>query len=631
MAPTFSYEATVFFASVVGFWALMRPSTIKDAEGRALPANMTARTAAIVLYLLGYLGLVAGFVFCKDSMMRVVQSTPEPVLNVFRSVENQAPLLALFALFGMNSLAPFREAERAVVVWLHSMQHLHGDAETLLAHLQTCSFTPSLVEQQKNIDHLARHNIYLTDADTQQIDLTSVVAWRKVTSMIRLLHQWNTAERQVLSGEQRARLEEIEKSHTRKTRLATETLKMLSNLSRGAGPAFVLAELRTLLADMPHSDRHAIAEVESKLKAIMARREDAPATPDQPVRLSSQQFREFMSQIDGYFRVEYQILLSQVADLTARSVVYSADRAPKRLRELKEVGFADLGRIIPFTFDRVLWTCILVTIGGFMIMYELRYADLSRMQDANPRGILASFLVFSLTMALASMVGAAVGSNRQVVQAEFTPWAWYVVAGLGSVALFFAAHAARLMLTTTRGVAPGQVFPFDRFAPWALLPLVLTIVICRLARTKHWPTPPLVSRIPLGANAWERGMDGTVVAIAMYGAYGMAIIAHEITGLTLPPSLSDAPWNPNVFAPTMLLGFLIGSVVVRDTRHGSQASIVQSVAMHHPASAQAPVMPPVMPSATPHAEPFPAGAHGAGATIIQHPAAAKTSPSTAIH
>ncbi len=575
MSKGLSLDAVIFFASIAAFWAYMRTAMIKDDDGRPLPPNLVARAAIVVLYLVGYFGLVALFTFGKPIVLHVIATLPNGVEAVFKGLEDKAPFLALIALFGLNYLGPYREAERASVLALHSMKDLHGDTEALVAHLQACTFRPSAAEIQMNLDFLAKHNVYLTDANTQLIDLSSVQAWRKVTTMLRLLGQWNTGNSRVLSKEQMGKLAEIERTHIRKTKLATDILKNIAHQAKDTKAALVLGELRLLLADTPHSDRRAVDEIETKIKGLISERSDAGSGADQPLRLSAAQLRDFISQIDGYFRVEYQILLGQLADLTARSVIYARDSSAQRLKVLKDAGFTGLGQIMPVTFDRVLWTCMTVTVGYFVLMYLTRFQVLAKQPNADPTGIVIGFIVFGLTMSLAALVGGAVGSSRRSVEAESPPWGIYALAGCAAVLLFFAAQSARLMLTSgPRGVAPGMAFPIERLAPWAIIPFVQTLAICRLARIRDWWTPKELGKNPYLANGWERAVDGAILALVMFFGYALSIIVHDVSGLSLPPSLLNSPWSVIVFGPTMMLGFLIGFAVVRDARVSSKATII---------------------------------------------------------
>ena len=569
----FSPEALLFFTALVAVWAVARPTTVRDSDSRPLPPNLTARFIVVLMYALGYLGLVAAFVFGKTFVMNIISAAPAQVEAAFKSFENQSPLLAVMALVGLQSLAPFREVERAFIIWVHSVRHLHGDVNALIAHFQACEFVPSDVEHHGNLDDLARHNIFLTDKKSRYIDLPSIHSWRKLTTMLRRLREWNKDQRRVLSDAQIVVLEQVEKAHARKTRLAAEILRLLNHVSAGKGPADVVGQLSALLAEASHGDRDSVAGMEAQLKGLLTGGDMSKASP---VRLSSEELQTFMAQIDGYFQVEYQILLRQASELTALSIVYAGDLAPERLAELKKAGFQGLGRIEAVSFDRILWLFITISVGGFFILYVFRYPDMRTLPGAVPRGILAGFAVFSFTMALASLVGAAFGSNKRYVRAPHTPWGAYFMAGVIAVVLFEAAHAVRLLLTAEGGVGsePGQTLPLWQQAPWATIPFMLTVGICRLARMHSWPTPKRVLPTPVSQAVWERCWDGAALAALMFFAYASSVMLLDVFGIPMPASLKNDPYNLQILFPILLFGFLIGCVGVRDARRAGLASVV---------------------------------------------------------
>ena len=569
----FNKEALLVFTLIIAAWAVARPTMIRDLDNRRLPPNLTARLIIVLLYALIYAGLVAAVVFAKPFVMNALNVLPDQIETAFKSMEKQAPLLAVMALIGLNSLAPFREAERAFIIWIHSVRHLHGDANTLVAHFQTCAFRPSDVEHQKNLDELARHNIFVTDTNTRGIDLPSLNTWRKLTTMLRCLREWNKHGR-VLTDQQMVMLEELEKAHARKTRLATEILRLLSHVSSGKGTAEILNQLSTLLAAASHSDRNSVAGVEAQLKSLLG-----GETPSQDTRvhLSSSELQGFLSQIDGYFQIEYQILLRQAAELTALSIVYAGDMAAERLRELKKLGFQGLGRIEPVNLDRILWLFFAISIGGFAIFYLLRYQQLKDLPGANRTGLLLGLGIFSVTMAIATLIGAAFGSNKRHVHAQHTPWGAYFMAGLISVALFETTHAVRILLTAPEGMgsAPGEVLPLYRQLPWAVIPFLLTVGICLLSRLNRWPIPTSLVSTPTAQAAWERSLDGASLAALIFIGYSSAIGLHEVLSIELPGSLKDGPYDPRIFLPIMLFGLLIGAVAVRNSRRAGRATLVE--------------------------------------------------------
>src|SRR5262249_47465104 len=104
----FNREALLVFTLIIAAWALARPTTIRDSDNRRLPPNLTARLIIVLLYALIYAGLVAAFVFAKPFVMKTLNVLPDQIENAFKSLEKQGPLLAVMALVGLHSLAPFR-------------------------------------------------------------------------------------------------------------------------------------------------------------------------------------------------------------------------------------------------------------------------------------------------------------------------------------------------------------------------------------------------------------------------------------------------------------------------------------------------------------------------------------------
>jgi hypothetical protein len=179
-------------------------------------------------------------------------------------------------------------------------------------------------------------------------------------------------------------------------------------------------------------------------------------------------------------------------------------------------------------------------------------------------------------MALAALVGAAFGSNKKYVHAQYTPWGAYLTAGLISVVMFETAHGVRLLLTAEGGIgsAPGQVLPLYNQVSWAVIPFLLTVGICRLARMNRWFTPTRFLPAPMSQAIWERCLDGIALAVLMFLAYSSAVILHDVLDIPLPATLKDAPYNPKIYLPTMLFSFLIGCVAVRDTRRAGLATVI---------------------------------------------------------
>ena len=61
----------------------------------------------------------------------------------------------------------------------------------------------------------------------------------------------------------------------------------------------------------------------------------------------------------------------------------------------------------------------------------------------------------------------------------------------------------------------------------------------------------------------------------MFLAYSGAIILHDVLNVPLPGSLREAPYDPKIYLPLLLFGFLIGCVAARDARRAGLATIVE--------------------------------------------------------
>ena len=59
-----------------------------------------------------------------------------------------------------------------------------------------------------------------------------------------------------------------------------------------------------------------------------------PITP-RPVRITGEQLAQYLKKIEGYFMVEYRLLLSRVARLASKSIIRAGDVADHRLDDLE--------------------------------------------------------------------------------------------------------------------------------------------------------------------------------------------------------------------------------------------------------------------------------------------------------
>ena len=191
----------------------------------------------------------------------------------------------------------------------------------LSKHLQDCGFDLTARRARRNLQILAELDIYITDGDTSAASTwIPFITWRKTASLLRHVREWN-AER--AAGAQPGRHEdpadEIEKAHGRKTRLAMDIVRMLESLREGGNSAVALSAVTDILAKASHGNRSGVAELEAKAQAEL----ESPSggVSDRPLRLSSSELQEHLKKIEGYFHIEYRLLLERVSKLAAKSII----------------------------------------------------------------------------------------------------------------------------------------------------------------------------------------------------------------------------------------------------------------------------------------------------------------------
>ncbi|MGE0023368.1 MAG: hypothetical protein AB7S70_07040 [Hyphomicrobium sp.] len=565
--------ALVAFASIVGVWAFFLPINVRDVDNRRLPPNPTARILFIFLSLMLYLVLVGALKLSGDAFEHVGNEMFQAAMKLFKG---QEPLMAVTLLAGLRTVPLFRELENNLIIWLHSARHLNADAVTLTSHLQDCSFEPTPGEQQKNINNLREFDVYVTDTKANVLHLEAVNAWRKTSSLLRALRDWNDSKESVLNREDLKVLEQLEKAHRRKTRLAMDIIRMLELVERGGMPGSAMGEVAGQLASASHKDRAEIANMENRLQEVL------PGQGEQhrePMRITYSELQQYLSQIEGYFRVEYRYLLQQAADLSAKSIVFAGEDAPRRLDYLKTIGFGQLGRIERINFDRILWVFFAISLGGFLIMFLWPRTQSPTRFQISP-DLLARI---ALVTALASLVGSVVGSSRKLQSRPITPWTHYLIAGLVAACMFVLVHGTAVMLSALRAdpaaaETASAAPPFLNMLPWAASPFYLAIAICWLARMPKWPGAP-------GANL-ERVFDGLAICAVMLLAQATATSLHLAFKTSFVPMLEQRIaesggllyhlFKPN---PTLLLGFFVGVVVIKDVRRAAHSQLTDLEAL----------------------------------------------------
>jgi hypothetical protein len=587
--------ALVACAALAALWAGFRPDMVRDNDGRRLPPSVSARLTFMLLFVVGYLSITAVLHFLPYFVkhMRLIAG---PVANIL--AKDNIPIYCLLLLFSGYSIAPVRELERSLLSWMHSTSHLRDDIQALVDHMQNCELHLSPEEQRRNLALLEDLEVYVIDGDTARVSLASVTAWRKTALLLRHVRAWNAEEPRVLNREEMQVLDEIEKAHGRKTRLAMDIVRMLEGLREGGDPAKALTAVTDILARASHGNRQGVAELEARAQASLERTGERGA--DRPVRLSSSELQDYLKKIEGYFHVEYRLLLDRVSRLAAKSIMRAGDLAPERLEVLTASGVQGIGKINPISTNRILWLFLSVAVGGFLIYYVVWYpAVLERLRAlhniTDPQTLLLqgrSFLigisVFVTCMAFASMVGALFGSSPAHARASDTPWGRYFVAGLVATVAFFLLQIVRefmilgLNLTKAPLTAVDPVARMVGVAPWFVLPFITAFAICWLARQRHWT---LGSNESLAATV-ERVMDGVVLGLLMLPGYAIAVGMVELIVGDLP-RIFIARFDPAIMGILSLVGFMIGALVVRDVRVAAHAQVVAPAARKRTARAGA--------------------------------------------
>jgi len=592
MATTWTQAVLTIIAcsAIAGLWAVFRPDTVRDNDGRKLPSSVTARVSFTVLFVFAYLAMAAAFLF-GGFFIKSISELMGPVPKFLQEFDNQAFVLALFASFGLYSFAPFREVERNVLSWMHDSGHLRGEQEALAVHLEDCVFNISAEEHNRNLKSLEASEIYITDDDARSINLDSAIAWRKTASLLRLVREWNLAGPRVLSQEEIDLLREIDGAHARKTRLAMDIIRIFDSMREGGDSAGALTAVSDMLSRVSHGNRAGVAQLEAATQAKLGG-EPAPASDQRPVRITAEQLQQYLKKIEGYFIVEYRLLLTRVTRLAAKSIVRAGDAADHRLDELKAAGFEGLGSIRPLSTHRILWLFLSVAVGGFLTYYLLWYDIMIQRVREFPGVTLTEDQVavfgqttligigfFVTTIAFASLIGALFGSTSANARAKEAPWGKYFLAGLIAVAVYFLMQLVRESVVHASGLADALsllrpstwVTRLRGNAPWCVLPFFVTIGICWLARQKPWQ--PLGVLGEHGTALLQRLLDGIAIAVLMLPAFSIAISVLMMSGAQLPPILRSR-FDPPVMAILAILGFIVGATVVRDVRTAAHTRVV---------------------------------------------------------
>ncbi len=523
-------ESIASFLVLVLAWSVVRPNMIRDYDNRVLPSNPTARFAFSFACAIAFVSLAFAYKLFIGAAEDILTATIPQGKGFFENFKDQPAMLAVITLGGMLQFSIVTDLERSFIIWLHSRSQTGDDLEQLRRHLENGPFSPTAGELRRNREIGRRHGIYLTDKDFDRGGTVKFHQWRRASTLLHFVRDWNdVVETRVLTFEDMRRLSELENSLERKMKLIMSVLKM------GEG-AHV---------------RHGGGGEQSQQASVP--------------------LEEVLGPFEEFLQVEYRILLEQVTLLAARSVVLSGDKASDLLEQLSAAGFSGLGRIQQFSFDHILWMFLVVSLGGFLVMY-LGYTNTVRPSMAE------GLARFAFAMSIAGLIGTAIGSRRFNARAVSTPWHKYLQGGIFAGVAFITVSILSNSIKEAMGIPqPEGQPPFSvyRMLPWALLPCLTTMAIARLARIPHWPAIPM----PENYNwLYERTLDGICVSLALYVAYCVAFSLHPLMGIELSPNLkalADKAWLPiPILWSVQALGFLIGFTVVLDARLAAHSTIL---------------------------------------------------------
>lgn len=590
MAESFqplAIQQFIIFSVLIGLWAFLRPGFVRDFSERKLPYNFAARCSLVALYWVAFAVLVlvlhlAALEIGAAQITTTIQNAPMAIAN---SLSGQAPMLGIAIFMAAKTAASyfFRDLERSLIVSLHSAKHLKSDADLLTQHLMICDFEPSEIERANNIQTLRDHGVYLKHGERWNFRMVTVGNWRKVSSLLRLLQGWAPQLGTLLTDADRRTLHDMADAHGRKTKLAMTIVKMMEMTAEGRQSPAALSEVMRQLTSVPQLDREKVSSAEAAAGTLLdASGSIASAIAHDAVRVSSLDLRDHLRQIEHYFETEYDILLERCARLVATAITQSADLAPKRLEELKVLGFYGLGSVETINLDRILQLFLFGSLGGFSVLLAGNLANIGHGAGQLQPIVIAQFAV---SMAVAALVGALFGEDRRFAVAPTPPWAAYIVAGTVSAILYVAIGIIMKFVRFDllhETVQPGTLVPtLPRMLAWSALPFITTMGICILSRIKSWPEAPLLPR----AVFVERFVDGAALSGLLYCGFVLSIALNLLFGETLPPRIQalladSGRWlTIPVIWPLQILGFGIGFFFIRVVRQAAHATIIDTEAM----------------------------------------------------
>jgi len=568
-----------FFGACILIFALLRPAMVRDYDGRRLPANLQSTSIIAIMYLSTYAILVLVLIFFANVINDVPRMIPQAggLLRSLQTIHLAAPFYAIATLGALWQIPFFSEIDRAFLISLHNSRNFRDNTLLLTHHLAHCEFHPSTVERSHYEDELNQLGVYFRDNEGKQIERVIVHNWRKVSTLIRMVQSWNEDASRVLSSDDMKQFVELEMSHRRKTMLALEIIRFTQQIGKDTDPTAMLSNLRELLAagssvQMPES-------VEAYLREKLGQSSEQKL--QSPIELSAEQFNNYVHQIEKYFEAEYRTLLQQIALLTARSVVLARSVREARLDQLKAAGFVGIGHLSHVSVERLISSFFAAMFGGLLIIYfglsgALPARNLPGCEREAELWIVSGFAV---TLAIAGLIGAIVGSSRANARSTEPRWEIYLGAGLLAAAsqisftVLIKPVLMKLMYemhVMSCGDIPPS--PIGWSIAFSLQHLAICISIAYLARQKSWHL------LPAGLSQFDRylmrAVDGALVCVAVLVGYAGTLALLDLIELDPPKLVTQMPVQGAVLVG--LFAFLIGALFLRDARLSAHATIVDA-------------------------------------------------------
>lgn len=505
--------------------------------GEALKAADTPSdwsSAAVVVYLLPYgvafVGLTSALIFLQGPIEATLagEATYENLMGARVGETSLRSLLGDGVWYGpplvaaaLVTLAPKIKAVRAwddaLLDWLLDASHLEEDTATMAGLLMRRGFVPSEAEREHNRQQLRDHDVWLSDHGDEAAALNGlevVTLWRKTNCLLRLIHEWRAETPQILGKAELEDIRLIRDSDRRKLRHAFNLLRLLRQREAG-GPL----------------DAAAAAEVDPEgpadLPALRGGLDYEPAALARDLR-----------KIEHYFTREYRDFMRTLSRIAARLVLHAGEAAPERWRALAEAGFQDMRRLERFTSDSVVKIFLLAL--GLCVTVLLAAMVHDPAAAAPMRGV----LVMAGCLAFAALIGAMMGSNRQLARRVQTPWRHAFGAALLTAGCFLClafTSAITIALDPNRPQVTGFTAAPDAAVPAAKAATLATLRPFRITAAPEVQTAHVFEKI---SGFGSIGLAPPPVTPATLRAPQFGVMPHpDGGGEQLPVGFLDLlPW-----------------------------------------------------------------------------------------